>query len=63
MFLSQSFDPLSAKYNNEDKILIVKAIKREIKNILSSYRNWFDPFSESIQNALDSIDERANKNE
>jgi hypothetical protein len=64
--LSLSFDPLSAKYGSQDEdgqLLIRRSIKREIKNILTSYNSWFDPFSESIQNALDSVDKRTKKNE
>jgi hypothetical protein len=51
-------DPLRAK-GAQTTAAAQAAIKREIENILSSYVGWFDPFSELIQNALDSIDERA----
>src|SRR6476660_7433979 len=51
-------DPLEAK-SAQGTAAAQAAIKREIENILSSYVGWFDPFSELIQNALDSTDERA----
>lgn len=54
---NQNFDPLSAKYNGNEEV-VIKSLKREIKNILSSYVGWFDPFCELVQNALDSIEER-----
>src|SRR3954464_14381785 len=54
----QPIDPLSAK-GAHGTAAAQAAIKREIDNILSSYVGWFDPFSELIQNALDSTDERA----
>lgn len=53
----QNFDPLSAKYAGNEEV-VIKSLKREIKNILSSYVGWFDPFCELIQNALDSVEER-----
>jgi hypothetical protein len=52
------FDPLEYKSNNKNEAA-VHALKREINNILSSYVGWYDPFSELIQNALDSIEARA----
>ncbi len=58
---AQRFDPLSAKYSGTEEV-VIKSLKREIKNILSSYVGWFDPPCELIQNALDSVEERA-KNE
>lgn len=57
----KGFDPLSAKYNGTEEV-VIKSLKREIKNILGSYVGWFDPFCELIQNALDSVEERI-KNE
>ena len=54
-----NFDPLSAKYAVNEEV-VIKALKREIKNILNSYVGWFDPFCELIQNALDSVEERQN---
>ena len=56
--LPDSIDPLEAKAA-QGTVAAQAAIKREIENILSSYVGWFDPFSELIQNALDSTDERA----
>lgn len=56
---NQNFDPLSAKYTGNEEV-VIKSLKREIKNILSSYVGWFDPFCELIQNALDSVEERQN---
>lgn len=52
------FDPLKAK-STADTEVAVRAQKREITNILSSYVGWYDPFCELIQNSLDSIEERA----
>ena len=54
---NESFDPLKAKYNGNEEVVII-AQKREIKNILNSYVGWFDPFCEMIQNALDAVDKR-----
>jgi hypothetical protein len=53
-----SIDPLEAK-SSQTSAAAQAAVKREIENILSSYVGWFDPFSELIQNALDSVEERA----
>lgn len=53
-----SFDPLKAK-SIADTDVAALAQKREIKNILSSYVGWFDPFCELIQNSLDAIEERS----
>ncbi len=36
----------------------LSALKRQIRNILSSYVGWYDPFAELIQNALDSVEGR-----
>lgn len=54
----QPFDPLEAKQAINTEVAI-NALKREIKNILNSYVGWFDPFSELIQNSLDSLEERS----
>lgn len=54
----EEFDPLDFKSGKQTEAAI-HALKREIRNILSSYVGWFDPFCELIQNALDSIDLRA----
>lgn len=54
------FDPLRAKHIADTEVAS-NALKREISNILSSYVGWYDPFCELIQNALDSIDEKANQ--
>lgn len=54
----EAFDPLKAK-SLADTEVAVRAQKREITNILSSYVGWYDPFCELIQNSLDSIEERA----
>lgn len=51
-----SFDPLKAKQVADTEVA-ASALKREINNILSSYVGWYDPFSELIQNALDSVEE------
>jgi len=52
-----SFDPLLAK-QAQDSVAALHSIRREIENILDSYFDWFDPFSEIIQNALDAVDAR-----
>lgn len=52
-----SFDPLAAKYDGNEEV-VIRALKREITNILNSYVGWYDPFCELIQNALDAIDKR-----
>ena len=54
---SSNFDPLQSKYSGTEEV-VIKSLKREIQNILSSYVGWFDPFCELIQNALDSVEER-----
>lgn len=53
----QAFDPLEAKSSKVTEAAL-QALKREIKNILSSYVGWYDPFCELIQNALDSVELR-----
>ena len=45
---SSNFDPLQAKYSGTEEV-VIKSLKREIKNILSSYVGWFDPFCELNQ--------------
>ena len=54
---NEAFDPLKAKYDGTEEV-VIKALKREITNILNSYVGWYDPFCELIQNALDAIDKR-----
>ncbi len=56
------FDPLRAKQASDSEVAI-KALKRELTNILDSYVGWYDPFAELIQNALDSLEERASLDE
>lgn len=58
----ESFDPLEAKTEADNEVKL-KALKNSIKNILTSYFGWYDPFSESIQNAMDAVEKRANNNE
>lgn len=53
-----AFDPLEFKSNKASEAAL-HALKREIRNILSSYVGWFDPFAELIQNALDSVELRS----
>ena len=53
-------DPLEAKAIH-GTAAAQAAVKREISNILHSYVGWFDPFSELVQNALDSVDEQAKR--
>ncbi|MFL0376763.1 hypothetical protein ACH0BY_22750 [Paenibacillus amylolyticus] len=52
------FDPLEAKHIVNSDVAL-RSVKREILNILASYVGWFDPFAETIQNALDSVEERS----
>jgi hypothetical protein len=52
------FDPLKAKQTLDTEVAI-KAMKRELMNILDSYVGWYDPFCELIQNALDAVEEKA----
>lgn len=52
------FDPLKAKQSLQTEVAI-NAMKRELRNILDSYVGWYDPFAELIQNALDSVEEKA----
>ena len=54
------FDPLKAKTLAATEVAAI-AQKREIRNILGSYVGWYDPFCELIQNSLDAVEERANK--
>jgi hypothetical protein len=58
----ESFDPLEAKTEADNEVKL-KALKNSIKNILTSYFGWYDPFSETIQNAMDAVEKRANNNE
>ena len=58
----KAFDPLKAK-SIADTDVAALAQKREIKNILSSYVGWYDPFCELIQNSLDSLELREKKEE
>lgn len=55
-----SFDPLEAKTVADTEVRL-KALKNEIKGILTSYVGWYDPFCETIQNAMDAVEKRANK--
>jgi hypothetical protein len=50
------FDPLDLKASQSEAA--IHALKREIRNILSSYVGWYDPFAELIQNALDSVEQK-----
>lgn len=54
------FDPLKVpdKETVEESLLRDRQ-KRNIYSILHSYVGWYDPFSELIQNALDSVDKRS----
>ncbi len=58
----EAFDPLKAKDNANTSVAVL-AQKRELKNILSSYVGWYDPFCELIQNSLDSLELRIEKGE
>lgn len=54
----KNWDPLEEEFSAE---LVGSIMKRQIKNILKSYTGWYDPLSELIQNALDAIDNRKEK--
>ena len=56
------FDPLKIKAVAETEVAAL-AQKREIRNILNSYVGWWDPFSELIQNSLDSVELREKNKE
>lgn len=51
------WDPLEAAKDSDHEILTAGK-KREIKNILKSYVGTYDPMSELIQNAMDSVERR-----
>lgn len=51
----KNWDPLETTLTQE---VFGATIKRQIKNILKSYTGWYDPFSELIQNSLDAVDHR-----
>ncbi|MGB3401959.1 MAG: hypothetical protein WBA77_04650 [Microcoleaceae cyanobacterium] len=57
-----SFDPLEAKSNADDEVTR-KVQKNQINGILTSYVGWYDPFSESIQNAMDAVEKRIKSND
>jgi hypothetical protein len=54
------FDPLIENFQStlRERAIFEDATKRIVSNILKSYTNYFDCFSELIQNALDAIDAR-----
>lgn len=58
----KAFDPLLTKYGGSEEA-VIGSVKREIRNILNSYVGWYDPFCELIQNSLDAIDKRKEKEE
>ncbi|KKD38701.1 ATP-binding protein [Limnoraphis robusta] len=57
-----SFDPLEANTKADTEVQL-KARKNAIKGILTSYVGWYDPFSETIQNAMDAVEKRLDNNE
>ncbi|WP_298905567.1 ATP-binding protein [uncultured Aliiroseovarius sp.] len=59
-----NFDPLNVTDTAlPDESVVLKRTKRSIHSILHSYVGWYDPFAELIQNALDAVDKRAQKEE
>jgi hypothetical protein len=60
--LELGWDPLEAAKDSDQEI-ITAGKKREIKNILKSYVGTYDPMSELIQNAMDSVERRLNMGE
>jgi hypothetical protein len=60
----KNFDPLNVTdLALPDESVILKRTKRSIHSILHSYVGWYDPFAELIQNALDSVEKRAQKDD
>lgn len=58
----ENFDPLNVSDAAlPDESVILKRTKRSIHSILHSYVGWYDPFAELIQNAMDSVEKRAQK--
>lgn len=56
----EHFDPLQLSDKTSfDESFWRERQKRNIHSILHSYVGWYDPFSELIQNALDSVDKKA----
>lgn len=58
----ENFDPLN--FNDAalpDESVILKRTKRSIHSILHSYVGWYDPFAELIQNAMDAVEKRSQK--
>ena len=51
----KNWDPLEVGPSPE---LVSATMKRQIRNILKSYTGWFDPLCELVQNALDAVDNR-----
>nr|WP_234913885.1 hypothetical protein [Rhizobium rhizogenes]QCO89403.1 histidine kinase-, DNA gyrase B-, and HSP90-like ATPase family protein [Rhizobium rhizogenes] len=60
--LELGWDPLEAASDSDHEILTAGK-KREIKNILKSYVGTYDPMSELLQNAMDSVERRAAEGE
>ncbi len=57
-----NFDPLNVNDSAlPDESIILKRTKRSIHSILHSYVGWYDPFAELIQNAMDAVEKRAQK--
>lgn len=57
-----NFDPLNVNDPaSPDESIILKRTKRSIHSVLHSYVGWYDPFAELIQNALDAVEKRAQK--
>ena len=54
------FDPLTENFDTSgaEKAIFEDATRRIVLNILKSYTNYFDCFSELVQNSLDAIDVR-----
>ncbi len=59
-----NFDPLNVNDAAlPDESIILKRTKRSIHSILHSYVGWYDPFAELVQNALDAVEKRAQKDD
>lgn len=56
MLRLDEFDPLEDSPSSSELLKFAKKV--QIRNILKSYTGWYDPFSELLQNALDSVERR-----
>lgn len=55
MTMITQWDPIAEGLSPE---IVSATIKRQLRNILKSYTGWFDPLAELIQNAVDAVENR-----